>query len=336
MDHPNQSKLNPRPITTAQWEAVHAITDSVGRRGVRIYGLPREQLAAVVVAIIFVGIPFFVFLSMISAWDYIGGLWWVWRINEYIAPAINSLDIRYRADGLPRFPVKRFVVAAEIITASLFCINFASLFIREIRKHALLVWMCFDHKKIFIFLFVSGLVFIIEWYILFCDWSVLQLLESSGRGGRRVVMYIVLSIPSVALLFGHLAAITILGLSRSTLRELRPHREYLVAEPSSHVVREAKRKSAEQVTIIQLIGFAVIGIVFLAAPKFFISSVQRPLLTSTKTMPSSGAGPSSNSASRSLGILSDHGPKRAGCDGKWLDQPDSGYEDFLRKCMKAP
>jgi hypothetical protein len=125
MDHPNQSKLNPRPITTAQWEAVHAITDSVGRRGVRIYGLPREQLAAVVVAIIFVGIPFFVFLSMISAWDYIGGLWWVSRINEYIAPAINSLDIRYRADGLPRFPVKRFVVAAEIITASLFCINFA-------------------------------------------------------------------------------------------------------------------------------------------------------------------------------------------------------------------
>jgi hypothetical protein len=336
VDNPIQSKPSPRSITTVQWEAVRAITDSVGRRGVRIYGLSREQLGAAVITLIFVGIPSFVFLSMMPAWDYVGDFWWVSRINEYIAPAINSLDISYRAEGFPRFPVKRFVVAAEVITALLFCINFASLFLRKIRKHALLVWVCFDHKKIFIFLFVSGLIFAIEWYVLFYDWSILRLLESSGRQGLKVEMIVVLYLPSVALLFGHLTAIAILGVSRSALRALRPHWKYSAAEPISHVVREPKRKTAGQVTIIQLIGLAVIGIALVAALRIFVSSVHSRLLTFTKTWPSSGAGSSSSPASQSSNVLSDYGPKRAGCDGKWLHQPDSSYEDFLRKCMRGP
>lgn len=339
MDNPNQPKPIPPSITAAEWEAVHAITDSVGRRGVRIYGLSREQLGAAVFTIIFVGIPFFAFLSMIPAWDHVGELWWVSRVNTYIAPAINSLDISYRAEGLPRFPLKRFIVAAEMITALLFCINFASLFFRKIRKHALLVWMCFDRRKILIFLVVSGLIFIIEWYILFCDWSILHLLALSGRQGSKIMMSAVLSIPSVTLLFGHLAAITTLGVSHSALRGLRPHRVYSLAESAGeirNVVRETKKETAEQVTIIQWIGLAIIGIAFAAALKILVSSVHRPSLTSTKIMPSSGMDSSSNSASPSVDILLDPGTKRAGCNGKWLDQPDSSYEDFLRKCMSGP
>jgi hypothetical protein len=218
----DQSKPNkPSPVSVALWETTHAITDSVGRRGVHIYGLPREQLAAVAFTLIFVGIPLFGFLSMMPIWDHVGELSLVSRVNTFIAPAINSLDYNYRAGGLPRFPVKRFVVAAITITEFLFLTNFASLFPRRFRKHALLVWMCFDHAKIFLFLLVSGLVFAGEWYVLFYDWRVLQLLQSSGRPGGRVMMLIIFSIPSVTLVFGHLTAIATLGICRATSKRAK-------------------------------------------------------------------------------------------------------------------
>ena len=74
MGNSNQPKPSPNSISTVPWEAVHAVADSVGRRGVRIYGLSIEQLWAVVFTIIFVGIPLFAFLAMIPVWDYIGEL----------------------------------------------------------------------------------------------------------------------------------------------------------------------------------------------------------------------------------------------------------------------
>ena len=186
---------------------------------------------------------------------------------------------------------------------------------------------------------MSGLVFISEWYFLFYDWSIFHFLNSLGRPGIRVTEFVIISIPSIALLFGHITAIAILGVGRSALKELRPHRVYSLAGSAgeiSHVRGEVEGKTAEKVTIIQWIGFAVIGIIFVAALKILASSVHPRSVTDTNTMPSSGVGASSDPASQSVDILSDHGPKRVGCDGKWLDQPDSSYEDFLRKCMGAP
>jgi hypothetical protein len=145
----------------------------------------------------------------------------------------------------------------------------------------------------------------------------------------------------VTLLFGHLSAIVALGVCRSALKGLRPHRVYSLAGSSGDtedLVGKSNGKAHERAAVfIQWIGLAIIGIVFVVALKIVISSVHPTFLTSTSPVTFSDGGSSADSEPSSDGILSDHGPRRAGCDGKWPAQPsNSNYEDFLRGCMKGP
>jgi hypothetical protein len=50
----------------------NALVDSPGRRGVRIFGLPREQLIMAAVAGLILGIPAAIFVAMVPFWDYVG------------------------------------------------------------------------------------------------------------------------------------------------------------------------------------------------------------------------------------------------------------------------
>jgi hypothetical protein len=202
------------------WEMTHALNDSVGRRGVRVYGLPSQQQAAVIGILMFVAMPLFMLLSMMPFWERLGEVWWVVKIDSYIAPTVGSLDFKYRAEAFPQFPLKRFMVAATSMVVLLFLGNFLSMFFRGVRKHALLVWLCFDRQKILFFLFVSGLMFAGIWYVLFYDWRILDFL-SYTRGGQRITAYAVFAIPIVTLVFGHLTAIVVLGVCRSATKTAR-------------------------------------------------------------------------------------------------------------------
>ncbi len=194
---------------------------SVGRHGVGIYGLSPQQLAMVTFNLIFVGVPLFVFLSMMPIWDRVGEVWWVAKINSYIAPTIDAIDYKYRPAALPRFPLKRFLIATTSIIELLVLTNLASMMFRKLRRHALLVWLCFDREKVFLFLFVSGSVLAGIWYVLFYNWHTLQILGSTPRAVGRLVPLGIMVLPSIALLFGHLAVIVLLGLGRSTSKTMR-------------------------------------------------------------------------------------------------------------------
>ena len=194
--------------------------DSRGRRGVRLFGISGDRLFLVILVSTLLGLPLAVIIAMAAFWDRVGAFGLIKQFNSYSSPAIESLTYQYRDAGLPRFPVKRFFVASESMIELIFLGNFFALFLRTFRRHALLVWICYDQKKLFYYLAVSGLVFGGLWFVLFSDWAVAHTLASS-RKGSRFILYFVLGIPIAAFVFGHMASVVGLGMLRTASRRLR-------------------------------------------------------------------------------------------------------------------
>jgi hypothetical protein len=202
----------------------NALVDTPGRRGVRIFGLPREQLIMAAVAGLILGIPAAIFVAMVPFWDYVGDFWPLKQLNSYVAPAIEELTYQHRSEALPRFPLKRFLIASISMVELIFLSSFAALFWRGVRRHALLVWICYDRGKVLQYFGISGLIFCGLWYVLFFDWRLLAFLFSSGRSST-LVYYLALSMPFVTLVFGHMATIVGLGAWRTASRKLRQFRK---------------------------------------------------------------------------------------------------------------
>jgi hypothetical protein len=207
----------------------NALVDSPGRRGIHIFGLPREQLIMATVAALILGIPLSIIVAMAPFWDRVGDFWPLKQLNAYVAPAIDSLSYQYRSEALPRFPLKRFLVASISMIELIFLSNLAALFARGVRRHALLVWTYYDRRKIFQYFGISCLIFCGLWYVLFFDWKVLAFLLSTGGQSVKLVLYFVMSMPIVTLVFGHMAAIVGLGAWRTASRKLRRFRTTFVS-----------------------------------------------------------------------------------------------------------
>jgi hypothetical protein len=193
---------------------------SPGRRGVRIFGWPHKRLVMATVASLVFGIPFVFVVAMIPFWDRIGDFGLLKILNSYVAPAIDGLSYDHRSMGFPQFPLKRFMIASMTMVELVFLTNFVALFVHSVRKHALMVWVCHDRKKIFRYFAISFLIFCGLWYVLFFDWRTLAFL-SSGGVGRRLIPFLVIAMPVAAVVCGHLAAIVGLGVYRSTSQRLR-------------------------------------------------------------------------------------------------------------------
>jgi hypothetical protein len=235
MDKPVQENANRSRRGSLSVAAFGAIAETVGRHGVRLYGLPRQQQLLVWFALILIGLPSFTLLAMMPIWERVGDVWWIAKLNQYVAPAIGTVTSEYRLPGAPHFPLRRFLVAATTFIELLLLVNFASMFLRKVRKHALLVWLCFDRQKLFLFLAISGSVFAGLWYAFFFNWQILDFL-SSTRPGQRVITYSLLTMPSVALVFSHLVAIVVLGLGRTTSKTMkRSLRRRKVGKVAPHV-----------------------------------------------------------------------------------------------------
>jgi hypothetical protein len=199
------------------------LVDATGRRGVRIFGLPRERLIMVAVAVALFGVPQMIIVAMAPVWDRVGEFAILKQFNSYAVPAVEGLTYNYRAPGAPQFPVKRSLIASVSIVELIFLSNFVALFARGVRKHALLVWMCYDREKLLQYFAISCVAFFGLWYALLFDWQLLAAV-SSGRRGIRLIFYFAMSMPFVTLVFGHLTTVVALGACRSvsqTLRRLR-------------------------------------------------------------------------------------------------------------------
>jgi hypothetical protein len=218
MDQPQKEERN------ASFDLWATLVTSEGRHHVRIFGLPSNRLVMVLVASILLGMPFAFILAMMPFWDRVGDFSVLKQLNSYVAPALDSLTYDYRGQGLPRFPLKRFLIASTSMLELIFLANFFALFVRGVRKHALLVWMCYDRQKILVYFFISGLAFFALWFVFFSDWTILGYL-STGHGSDRVAtrleMYSIIAMPIVTFIFGHMATIVGLGLWRTAARKLK-------------------------------------------------------------------------------------------------------------------
>jgi hypothetical protein len=205
--------------------AFNALVDSPGRRGVRIFGLPREQLIMAAVASFLFVIPLTIVVGMMPFWDRLGELTLLKQLNYYVAPEIYHLDYGYRARAFPRLPLKRFLTASAFLLELTVLSNIVALFSRGVRKHALLVWTCYDRTKILQYFGISALIFCGLWYVLFFDWTFFTFVNESPQAIVYVYPYLVMAMPFVALVFGHMATIVGLGCWRIASRKLRRFRK---------------------------------------------------------------------------------------------------------------
>jgi hypothetical protein len=211
-------------VVQSAFSAFEAL-DAPGRRGVRIFGLPREHLIMATVAGVLLGIPLSFIVAMVPWWDRVGELPLLRHLNSYVAPAIEGLASEYRAASFPRFPLRRFLIASATMVELVFLSSFGALLSRNVRRHALLVWTCYDRTKLLRYFGIAGLAFFSLWFVLFYDWTILAFLFSSASGGRgKLAPYIVVAMPVMAVVFGHIAAIVALGAVRVAVRKLRRFR----------------------------------------------------------------------------------------------------------------
>jgi len=209
-------------LAEVQSQAFKSLTTPVGRRNVKIYAVPPESMTAVVMTIIVVGLPSMVFISLVPAWEAIGRLPWVATLTAWTAPAVSSIDFGFRSDALPEFPLKRFFVASMSMVEILVLANFIPLLSQRVRKRALMVWLCFDRKRLLRTTLITGGVLVALWWFFFSDWTMFHFFGDSGtRGGAKLILYCVFALPNVALVFGHLASIVAAGLARDLEEKLR-------------------------------------------------------------------------------------------------------------------
>jgi hypothetical protein len=204
-------------VVGATVSAFHALVEARGRRGVRIFGLPPDQTVMATTASMLLGIPLAAIVAMAQFWDRVGDFALLAKLNSYVAPIIDGLAYAYRPESFPRLPLKRFLIACASMVELIFLFNIVALFARGVRRHALLVWMCYDRTKIFQYFGISCLIFFGLWYVLFFSWKLWTLLDR--RAG--LVLYAVVGMPLVAVVFGHMTAIVGLGAWRTASRKLR-------------------------------------------------------------------------------------------------------------------
>jgi hypothetical protein len=192
-------------------------------QSIRIFGLPPEQFVLAMYALVLLGIPLSVIVAMAPFWDRVGDFTLVKQFNSFVAPAIDNLPYEYRYGGLPRFPLKRFLIASASMVELILLINFVALFARSVRRHALLVWMRYDRTKLLQYFGITCLLFCSLWYILFYDWKILAFAHSitchSLRGCSDLIF--VMAMPIVAVVFGHIAAIISVGAWQAASRRIK-------------------------------------------------------------------------------------------------------------------
>jgi hypothetical protein len=226
METSNKGPDNETPAQPAFF-GLEEVFYTPGRRGVRIYGLPPERLVIATVASVLLGIPLAFIVAIMPFWDIVGGFAPLKKLNSYVAPAIEGLTYEYRAMAFPRLPLKRFLIASMSMIELIFLTNFITLFARGVRKHALLVWTCYDRTTILQYFAISAFIFLGLWYVLFFDWQLLALLFSaSSRAAGRLIPCLVVPMPIVAAIFGHMAMIVGLGTWRAASRKLRRRAQY--------------------------------------------------------------------------------------------------------------
>ncbi len=186
----------------------------------RLFGLPENQVAIGTVVLCLIGIPFVVIMAMLPVWDNIG-LWsWVRWIGSWMTPAIDRTSFDYRPDFAPGLHVKRYLVGSSTIVELIFLANLGTLLSRPTRKHAGLVWLCYDRKKLLLNFGSSALMMAGLWYILFVNWSFIEFMAGDRKAGS-LFAYIVFLPPIIAFLLGHLTKIVAFGVWRDTRRLIR-------------------------------------------------------------------------------------------------------------------
>jgi hypothetical protein len=226
-DHPpSRSPMRPLGATDGMGmlaaQAGSAVLTARGRRGVKLYSLPREQTAAVAACVIFIGMPSAVFLSLMPLWENFGQLPLVADFLSLTAPAVASLDFAFRPGTMPEWPLKRFFVAITSMVEFLFLVNFLMLSSRKVRKRAIMVWICLDHERLLRIALISGAILAAIWWLLFYNWTVIDFLTArGGQSGSRISVYAVFALPLDALVFGHVAAIIVAGSLWSLQKEAR-------------------------------------------------------------------------------------------------------------------
>ncbi|MDQ2081948.1 hypothetical protein RA307_17310 [Xanthobacteraceae bacterium Astr-EGSB] len=169
----------------------------------------------VMFGVVFVGVPIAIMLAWMPFWEHVGDMRPLKQLNTIIAPELTSASS-------PR--ERRFIVGLASMVEMLLFANFLSLLSRRVRRHALMVWACFDRGKIILYLAASGIAFGALWYVIFCDWRPLAFVFSHGGAGTRagsLFLYVAVSVPLVTVLFGQLMKIVILGLIRGAERAVR-------------------------------------------------------------------------------------------------------------------
>lgn len=191
-----------------------------GRRGVSVH--PSSDGFAGMAPLVFLlyGLPLFIIVAMIPAWEIWGDFSPVVWLNVHIAPAVNSVSDRYRSAAFPRLPLRRLLIAATSMIELLFVSGFLTKLSRRGRKRALMVWLCFDKSRLLGLLLASSAAFVAIWCFLFYNWTLLDFFESEPRGSEIIIFAIVL-LPLIALICGRLAAIVALGIFWSTSKVIR-------------------------------------------------------------------------------------------------------------------
>jgi hypothetical protein len=200
--------------------AARAVVNVRGRRNVGIFAGSQETIGIAAIIILTVGLPFFFFLAILPVWESWGDLSPVVWLNSHIAPAVNNIPDHYRAAALPRLPLRRLLIAATSMVELLFLSNFLAMPSRRARKRALMTWLCIDKRLLLTLLFISNAALVAVWCFLFYDWTILDFIGSERRGGRIVILAVVM-LPLIALLSGRLTTIVVVGILRSTIKEAR-------------------------------------------------------------------------------------------------------------------
>ncbi|MBB3570502.1 hypothetical protein [Rhizobium sp. BK491] len=207
------------PLSNAMIAAAATLRET-GQRGTSIYSSSDGFAGMAPIVFFLYGIPFFIIVAMIPAWEKWGDFSPVVWLNVHIAPAVNSLSDNYRSTAFPRLPLRRVLIAATSMIELLFVSSFLTKLSYRGRKQALMVWLCFDKSRLFGLLLGSSAAFVAVWCVLFYNWTLLDFVESEPKGSKIIILAVVL-LPFSALICGRIAAIVTLGIFWSATKEVK-------------------------------------------------------------------------------------------------------------------
>jgi hypothetical protein len=198
-----------------------AMLDVPGRRNVRLYSLSRQNLFLFALAVVFIGAPFTMLLGIFPFWERVVTLPAVKFVNGHIAPAIIAYD-----QTLESMSDLRVFTALVIAIEVLVLCNFFALLSRNVRRHALMVWLCYDRARLLAYLLLSSVFFLLLWYLFFCDLTVVGWVRDH-YSARKAVVWLGVAFPISALIFGRISAIVLIGVLRNLSRLVSRKKEAL-------------------------------------------------------------------------------------------------------------